>query len=160
MNCQSNTEEDCFWGSLSSLEDESKTLTEVNTDKSETVIDAKADNTESEFEAELFEKVWDNIHMKMALDNELDLRGLKGDTVSRNKDTVDTEETKKEEAGLETSETEAKKTSLGGNSPSKLKSDKTKKRQHRKIGQGKDIIFCNCWKSHPWKGNWRSDGKE
>ena len=90
---------------------------------STTVIDAKADNTESKFEAELFEKVWDDIHMKMALKNELDLRSITWDTVSRNKDTVDTEETKKEEAGLETSETEAKKTSLGGNSPSKLKSD-------------------------------------
>ena len=73
-----------FWDSLSSLEYEIETLTEVNKDKSETIVDAKVDNTESKFEAELFKKVWGNIHMNKALENELNLRNSTLDTLSRN----------------------------------------------------------------------------
>ena len=109
MNCQSYIEEEHFWDSLSSLEDEIKTLTEANTDKSETVIDAEADNTKRKFKAELFKQVWDNIHIDKALESELKSRSITWETVSRNKDTVDTEKTKKEEAGLEKWEKKAKK---------------------------------------------------
>ena len=68
------------------------------------------------------------------------MRSSTWDTLSRNKNTEDTEETKKEEAGLETSETEAKKASLGGKSTSKLNPNKIIRRQQRKIGPGKEFI--------------------
>ena len=99
---------------------------------SETVIDTKANGTESKFEDELFEEVWGNIHMNKAIENELNSRRSTWGSLSRSRNTENTKEIEKEEAGLETSETEAKKTPLGGKSPEKLNpenTNRTKKRQ-------------------------------
>ena len=140
MDCESDSEEEVFWDSLSSIDEEIETLKEVNRDMSESVINTKANGTESKFEDELFEEVWGNIHMNKAIENELNLRRSTWGSLSRSRNTEDTEEIEKEEAGLETSETEAKKTSLGGKSPSKLNPTKIVRRQQKKIGPGKEFI--------------------
>ena len=140
MDCESDSEEEVFWDSLSSIEEEIETLKEVNRDMSETIMDTKANGTECKFDDELFEEVWGNIHMNKAIENELNL--------SRN--TEDTEEIEKEEAGIETTETEAKKTSLGKKSKQikyhQISKKTTKEDRTRKIVYSKfNFIFCYCW---------------
>ena len=66
--------------------------------------------------------------MNKVIENELNLSRY----------TEDTKEIEKEEAGIETSETEAKKTSLG-ESPSKLNPTKIIKRQRKRSDQEKNL---------------------
>ena len=113
---------------MSSIEEEVETLKEVNRDMSETIMDTRANSTECEFDDELFKEVWGNIHMNKVIENELDL----------SKNTEDTKEIEKEEAGIETSETEAKKTSLG-ESPSKLNPTKIIKDNEKRSDQEKSL---------------------
>ena len=115
---------------MSSIEEEIETPKEVNRDMSETFMDTRANSIECKFDDEIFKEVWGNIHINKVIENELNL--------SRN--TENTKDIEKEEAGIETSETEAKKTSLKEKSPSKLNPTKIVRRQQKKIGPRKEFI--------------------
>ena len=79
INCQSDTEIEQFWDSLSSLDGDIKTHTEVDTEKDHndgTVIDAQADNSESNLKDKNVKEAWDNIHMDESLKSKLNSKSV------------------------------------------------------------------------------------
>ena len=83
--------------------------------------------------------------MDEALKNKLNSKSVTWDSVSNNKDTIDTENIKKKKSDLTTSEAGARKTPLCGNirSPDKLdpeNTNRTKKRHQRKGRPGNKFM--------------------
>ena len=123
--CESESEEEIFWNSLSHIE-EGETLERVGKEATETIVD----DSECKIDDKLFKEVWSNIHENKAAEGILNL----------DKNIEDSSYIEKDEISTETSEMKAKKTSLGGKSPRKLNTTEIRKRQVRKVESGKGIL--------------------